>query len=194
MTREYPTHRNLMSRHQTHRQAELFRSYYQLVRRVALQHGARESDADDLAQRVFLIVFGKLANIRTGSEWAYVRAVTIREAGHLRRTYARRAEVDAEALGPRSTGAPRLDDRLHRHRVLSSLLNRLGRLAETVRGTWWQHEVDGWSAQRIAEVEGVPVGTVKSRLLRARRELRAAHSPDSARPTAQYRNGARHLP
>ena len=47
----------------------------------------------------------------------------------------------------------------------------LSKLNEVQRATIWLREIEGFSYAEIAEVTGAPVGTVRSRLARARRDL-----------------------
>jgi RNA polymerase sigma-70 factor, ECF subfamily len=48
----------------------------------------------------------------------------------------------------------------------------LGRLPEEQRTLLWLREVEGQSYAELAEILGIPVGTVRSRLFAAREELR----------------------
>ena len=49
----------------------------------------------------------------------------------------------------------------------------LARLGPEPRSLLWLREVEGYSYAELAEIFGVPVGTVKSRLFAAREQLRA---------------------
>jgi RNA polymerase sigma-70 factor (ECF subfamily) len=48
----------------------------------------------------------------------------------------------------------------------------LMRLDADERGLLWLREVEGYSYEELAEILGVPLGTVKSRLFTARESLR----------------------
>lgn len=167
----HTTRRATLDASATH-ERELYRSYAPFIRRLGLRQGVHDADADDLVQRVFLVFFSKLVRIRPGCERAYLLSIAMREAGHVRRTYSRRAETESEALGPASSGALRIDEQVHRRHLLARASLALSELAEPVRKTWLAFELAGRSCRQIASSDGVPLGTVKSRLRRARRELK----------------------
>ena len=154
------------------RQRRLLIQHCHVVRQIARCHGVALADVDDVLQRVLLTVLGKVGQIRPGSERAFVVAVARYEAAHMRRTYYRRSELAEEAIPPRSSGQPRLDDWLHRRVMLSRVNAVLAEMDPKFCEVLVQSTIDGWSCERIARHAGVPVGTVKTRLRSARRELR----------------------
>lgn len=153
-------HRVLMLRYETD------------VRIAARRFGVATGDIDDIVQRVFLIVLSKLGQIQLGSERAFVVAVARREAAHMRRTYRRRSETHEEAAPPYSSGQPRPDDSFHRRSQLLRVLDAMARIDPTSCEALVKSSVYGWSCERIAQGDGIPVGTVKSRIRRARLELK----------------------
>jgi len=154
------------------RQRLLLIHHCQVVRQIARCHGVALADIDDVVQRVLLTVLGKVGQIRPGSERAFVVAVARYEAAHMRRTYYRRSELAEDAMPPRSSGQPRLDDWLHRRVMLSRVNAVLAEMDPKFCEVLVQSTIDGWSCERIARHAGLPVGTVKTRLRSARRELR----------------------
>ena len=60
---------------------------------------------------------------------------------------------------------------LLRNSLSEEVESALSELNEVQRATIWLREVEGFSYAEIAEVTCVPVGTVRSRLARARRYL-----------------------
>lgn len=154
------------------RQRLLLIHHCHAIRQIARCHGVALADVDDVVQRVLLTVLGKVGQIRAGSERAFVVAVARYEAAHMRRTYYRRSELTEESIPPRSSGQPRLDDWLHRRVLLSRVNTVLAEMDPKFCEVLVQSSVDGWSCERIARHAGVPVGTVKTRLRSARRELK----------------------
>jgi RNA polymerase sigma-70 factor, ECF subfamily len=69
----------------------------------------------------------------------------------------------------------------------SSLVgDAFGRLPEDQRTLLWLREVEGQSYAELAEILGIPVGTVRSRLFAAREELRKVwHATPTAKPIAK---------
>jgi RNA polymerase sigma-70 factor (ECF subfamily) len=60
-----------------------------------------------------------------------------------------------------------------------------GRLVEDQRSLLWLREVEGHSYAELAEILGIPVGTVRSRLFAAREELRRVwHATREGKPNA----------
>lgn len=154
------------------RQRVLLIHHCHLVRQIARCHGVALGDIDDVVQRVLLTVLGKVGQIRLGSERAFVVAVARYEAAHMRRTYRRRSELTEDAIPPRSSGQPRLDDWLHRRVMLTRVNAALSEMDPKHCEVLVQSSIDGWSCERIARHAGVPIGTVKTRLRSARRELK----------------------
>jgi RNA polymerase sigma-70 factor (ECF subfamily) len=61
-----------------------------------------------------------------------------------------------------------------------------GRLPEEQRTLLWLREVEGQSYAELAEILGIPIGTVRSRLFAAREELRKVwHAVPMAKPVAK---------
>jgi RNA polymerase sigma-70 factor (ECF subfamily) len=57
---------------------------------------------------------------------------------------------------------------------LRDVSRAIAKLTEGQREAVFRIGLDGWSYERVAEVSGVPVGTIRSRLHRGRRKLRMA--------------------
>jgi RNA polymerase sigma-70 factor (ECF subfamily) len=58
-----------------------------------------------------------------------------------------------------------------------------GRLPEDQRTLLWLREVEGQSYAELAEILGIPIGTVRSRLFAAREELRKVwHASPTVKP------------
>lgn len=152
---------------------ELVDAHLAFVWRTLRRAGVSEADADDAAQRVFLTVSRRLDEIRAGAERAFIYSVAQGEASHVRRSYRRRAEVGQEPLEDRSTGRPRPDEVAGRQQALDHARRVLADMDEPLRQVFVLFEVEDLSCREIATLLGIPLGTVKSRLLRARGSFRA---------------------
>lgn len=82
----------------------------------------------------------------------------------MRRTYRRRSEV----------AAPPIDERIGQRQRLARVAAALGDMDDRLRDVLVMSELDEASSREIACALAIPVGTVKSRLRRAREELIAA--------------------
>jgi RNA polymerase sigma-70 factor (ECF subfamily) len=152
-------------------------------------------DAQDLMQDAFLQAFRKLGRFHGESSfytWVYRIAVNLALSGHRRRRAAgrRRDRVPGAALA--TVSDPRADDpsapleRAERDRLVQAALSAL---APDHRAVVVMKEFDGLRYDEIGAILGVPVGTVRSRLHRARCELRtrlhALMDVDEEQPAAQ---------
>lgn len=148
---------------------DLVGAHFDFVWRNVKRLGVREGDVDDTVQRVFLTAARKVDEIRDGAERAFLYAIAVREASHARRTYRRRGEEAGEdALADRSTGALRPDEQVDREQAKRLIAEVLDGMDEELRSVFVLFEVEEMTAAEIAELLGLPAGTVKSRLRRAR--------------------------
>lgn len=161
--------------------------------------GGRESDADDLLQEAALRAFrhfGALRDPNAGRSWLF----TILARTHLNRVRAagRRAEVPVADLDERAfeaalqewapTRGP--EDAWTADRLREWVAAALDDLVLPLRAVIWLVDVEGFRQREVAEMLGIPEGTVASRLYRARRQLRATLS-DSRRRTRSSGAGGR---
>lgn len=135
-------------------------------------------DTQDLMQEAFLLAFQKLDRFHGDSSfytWVYRIAVNLTLSGHRRRRAAARwrDEVRGQTLelacDPRENDPSAPLERGERDRAIQDALSAL---APEHRAVVVMKEFDGLHYDEIAAMLGVPVGTVRSRLHRARCELR----------------------
>jgi RNA polymerase sigma-70 factor (ECF subfamily) len=136
-----------------------------------------DQDAEDLAQEVFVRVYRALASFRGESSfrtWLYKVVVNVARSYHTRRRRQRAVWADSGADDAVAFDPPdRVDfeaswlTRDAVERALDTLPEEL-RLAVTLR------DVHGLEYRDIAETTGAPLGTVESRIFRARQRLRRA--------------------
>lgn len=135
-------------------------------------------DAQDLMQEAFLRAFQKLDRFHGESSfytWVYRIAVNLTLSGHRRRRVAARRRDDTRGLTLETASDPRDNDPsgpLERSERDQLIQNALNTLAPDHRAVVVMKEFDGLRYEEIGAILGVPVGTVRSRLHRARCELR----------------------
>jgi RNA polymerase sigma-70 factor (ECF subfamily) len=129
-------------------------------------------DAEDVAQDAFLRAFHRLDKLRrTGSFAAWLMRIVQYAAFDVlerrRRVDERETHEEVTDIGHERTPASLLEEDERRE--------RLGRKVELLRP---EHrvvlvlrDVEGWSYEEIATATGMPLGSVKGRLHRARMEL-----------------------
>lgn len=140
----------------------------------------------DLAQETFLRAFEKLASFNAQAAfgtWLYSIAVNqVRSEMRKRSAQKNRQPLSLDALGGDEEGrgldpaddSPDARERLETREHCALLLEAVDRLAPENREVIVLREFQDLSYEDIAEAVGVPVGTVRSRLHRARSELREA--------------------
>ncbi len=153
---------------------DVYTRWFDEVSRWVRAFGGLDADLDDLTQEVFLIVRRKLAqfdgkNIRG---WLYrISQRTVRD--YRRRAWFRRAPKKEEDP-PESGSFARPEDPtelLERREAERLLVQILAKMSQTRRAAFILFEIEGYSGEEIAELEGVPVNTVWTRLHHARKEF-----------------------
>lgn len=134
-------------------------------------------DARDVAQDAFVKAFLKLETFERSSAfytWLYRIAFNAAMSWKRRQKPAVSIDQQREQWGQDPPGgeAPP-EDRLERQELAAQVQIALSRLSEEHRAIVVLREIDGCDYDTIAEVLGLPAGTVRSRLHRARLQLRA---------------------
>lgn len=167
---------------------ELVNRYQDKVYRLALRFVRTEAEAKEVVQDTLLTVWRKLDSFKGDalfSSWLY--RVTANAALMRLRSQRRHAEVSTEDLEPSvlehapgygqvddpgSNWARRPDDQLQSERLKAEIQRAVDALPEIYRTVFLIRDVDGHSTEETAEILGVSVPTVKTRLHRARLALR----------------------
>ena len=162
---------------------DLLQRFQQPVYTLALRLLNDAGEACDVVQEVFLKVFRNIGSFRGQSSlktWIY--RITVNEAHNTRRWFFRhrRREVELD-LKPEDTrnwkemipdgGRSPFDEACdhEQHVMIESALERIN---PTFRAAVVLRDITDLSYEEIAEVLGVSLGTVKSRILRGREALR----------------------
>jgi len=175
---------------QTEAYGTLVQRYQDRLFPTVLRLTGSVEDALDLVQETFLRAYEKL-NLFQGESsfytWVYRIAVNLALSGRRKRSWLRLSDTPQAEAADRSETDPALPlERAERERIVQEALNAL---APDHRAVVVLKEFDGLRYEEIAAILGVPVGTVRSRLHRARCDLRERLRPlidDDARSTAGY--------
>lgn len=146
------------------------------VYNLALGYTGRHHDAEEIAQTVFVKVWKALPQFRGASAfstWLY-RLTLNACTDHYRRERKHREDLslDDPDLAPIRDAAPSPEEIVIQREEEAILRKALAELPEQHRVILILREMDGLDYQEIAQVLELQVGTVKSRLTRARRALR----------------------
>ncbi|MEJ0070084.1 MAG: sigma-70 family RNA polymerase sigma factor [Pseudomonadota bacterium] len=158
-----------------------------------------DADAEDVVQEAFLRAFKFLDGFRGGNERAWLLTI-VRHTCFSWLQQNRPAEVvagfdleagdlDRAALDPTFRPTPDADDPeiALLHQADEDLLNRMiGELPPQFREVVVLRELEDLSYKEIAEIAAIPIGTVMSRLARARKALQRSWS---RRRTEEARHG-----
>jgi len=158
----------------------MFRLYSAPLRLFLRRYTSCPDTADDVAQETFLQLWRRHNGFdpARGTLKQYLFGIARKQAAHSRRDGPpAEAEVEAAELTETPSAALRqpslqpggsiaADDRT------ADLNEALARLEPEERTLLWLREVEGYSYAEMADILGVPLGTVKSKLFSARAALR----------------------
>jgi RNA polymerase sigma-70 factor (ECF subfamily) len=174
---------------------ELVLTYQQQVYNLAYRIMSDPASAADATQDAFISAYQSLDRFRGGSFKSYMmRIVSNRCYDELRRRKRRPAtsfedfgEVDEEANPALINGHERPDEYTERQEMSHVIQSGIKMLPADQRITLVLSDVQGMSYQEIAETMNVSLGTVKSRLARARGKLRDYLRTERELLPARYR-------
>ncbi len=171
---------------------ELLARFQQPVYTLCLRLLNDESEASDVVQEVFLKVFRNIGRFRGQSSlktWIY--RIGINEAHNARRWFfrhrRREIELDTDPGESRSwkdtiaDGSRSPFDMVSDHEQAGIIQAALERINPVFRAAVVLRDVTDLSYEEIAEILGVSLGTVKSRILRGREALRQELTGDLKR-------------
>jgi RNA polymerase sigma-70 factor (ECF subfamily) len=163
--------------------AELVNEHQRMVYQLSLNLLGDHNEALDLSQEVFLRVFRTIHTFRGASQlrtWIY--RIVINQARNRQRWWRRRHKAQQVSLDdhirdhgelPESSNGASPDRLLGQKQLAERIRAALDRLPFDQKTALVLREIDGLSYEEIGYSLGIAVGTVKSRLARAREALRA---------------------
>ncbi len=164
---------------------ELIDLYRDRVFNVTFRMLGNRAEAEDIAQEVFIAVFKTIDTFREESKFStWLYRVAVNHAKNrikylARRNDRNRAEIDdntpdsdSVGLGGGSTRPARPDHALAGAQMEQVLQAAINTLDEEHRALVVLRDIEELSIEEIYEITGIPDGTVKSRLHRARAALR----------------------
>jgi RNA polymerase sigma-70 factor (ECF subfamily) len=149
--------------------AEWFHRYFDTLWRLVARLGVAGHHIDDVVQETFIAASRRRADIREGYERRFLISAAVRLASNFRqRAHVRREVSDSERLELEASALPDPEGLLIEKRYRSLLDAALASLSDGHREVFVLYELEGFSTPEIADLLGVPLGTVASRLARAR--------------------------
>ncbi len=143
--------------------------HYDFVWRTLRRLGVPPHSIEDAGQQVLMVLARRMDEVRVGSERAFMAATAVRVAADVRKKVARlREDLDPIAISERVCPAPNAEELLDQGRARELLDVVLNRMPEDARTVFVFYELEDMSTATIAELLGLPLGTVASRLRRGR--------------------------
>ena len=159
---------------------ELVRRWQNLVFSLCRNHLKEQTLAEEMTQEVFLAAFRSISSFRGQAKFStWLVRITVNHCRNAHLYHYRRKRGEHEPLegvnpeNPRqiSNSTPNAEDQLAEKDRRRLLEEGLGKLPEQQRLVILMRDLQGLSYEEISSSLGLPIGTVKSRLHRARSEL-----------------------
>ncbi len=158
----------------------LVRGYTPLVYRLALRMLKEEQAAEDITQEVFMTVHRAITQhdpTRPLAPW--LARITynncLKRMAKTQRINKKELAMEGEPTDPRDDASP--ESLVNQGQVSRQIESALDRLSAQDRGLIVMRYREGFTDSEIAEATHMPVGTVKTRLHRARNRLKKYLTP-----------------
>lgn len=154
------------------------RETQRVVYQIAYGVLGNEADAEDVSQDVFLRAYRKLGGLRDPEKFrAWVARMSRRLALNHQRAAGRAQRRNSSWLENSALPAASAETEVAARDFTSRLRHEIHCLPEHLRSVLLLSAVDGLDTRQVADVLGIPHGTVRSRLHSARKQLLRRFSP-----------------
>ncbi len=131
-----------------------------------------QADGDDLFQEALLRAFEKLDGLREDGAfrvWLFRVIITVHRTRYRQAFWRRLLPIGGDVASGEASPESRIGAEARARLAL-------GELAHEVREAIVLHDIEGWKVEELAELEGVSVSAIKSRLSRGRERLRSIYA------------------
>ena len=153
---------------------EIFQLHHRRVYSLCLRMLGNSTEAEDLTQDVFVLVFRKLSSFRGESAFTtWLHRLTVNQVlMHFRKKHVKKEQLTG--YGEMPLGTMFGGNRFNRSPVLDRLAldEAIVQLPRGYRMVFLLHDVEGLEHSEIASLLGCSIGTSKSQLHRARMRMR----------------------
>ncbi|MBN2135782.1 MAG: RNA polymerase sigma factor [Acidobacteria bacterium] len=162
-------------KHDEDAQTTLMTRYYKKVYNISYKFVGKFSEAEDLTQEIFFKVFSQLDkyNLDGNFQFWLQRVAKNHCIDHYRKT-----RKEKQLLLQQQPEIPAKDDNLvdqqeilERKEKMKEILSYINDLPPSLKDCLVMRDLQGYSYQEISSILNLPVGTVKSRINRSRKEL-----------------------
>ena len=179
---------------------QLVLKYQDMMFRISLRILTDESSADDATQNAMIQAFRNIRSFRGGSFRSWLARVTVNASYDEMRRWKRQPSMSFEQVnsdGEEIESLPWMvdladgpEERYDSVELREALQRCVKALSSDYRLVVVLVDVEGMSYEEVARVANIPVGTVKSRLARARMQLRKSLQSYRGLLPAAYQRGA----
>jgi RNA polymerase sigma-70 factor (ECF subfamily) len=148
--------------------------HYDFVWRTLRYLGVPDAQAEDAAQQVLCVLARRLDDVAEGAEIPFLFSTARRVASETRRAARRRPAASTNDVDALVDAIPGPDELLDERRAQAVLREVLDSIPVDLRVVFVLFEIEELTLKEVASLLDIPVGTVGSRLRRARETFRSA--------------------
>ncbi|MEI9953299.1 MAG: RNA polymerase sigma factor [Pseudomonadota bacterium] len=145
------------------RLGRLIRKQFGFVWRLSRRIGLTENEVDSAVREVFEAAGQRIGDIRPGNERAFLFGTTLHVAARVRRNRDEQA-----AISDRAPALEDLDEAGQAREILGALLEQM---PLELRVVFVLSEIEQFASSEIAEIVGIPLATVSTRLAEAQEDF-----------------------
>ena len=150
----------------------LMTKYYPRVYASLFSFTKSKEDSEDIAQQTFVKVWQQINSFRGDSAlftWIYRIAINLAKNYVVSASYKKqKINISSDAVDIDFPTYDNPENSLMHDESLKNIKSYVNKLPETLRTAFTLREVDGMSYEEIANITNTPIGTVRSRIFRAR--------------------------
>jgi len=156
-------------------QQSLYEHFYGKMLAVCMRYGNGHDEALDMFQEAFIKVFKNLPKYgKQGSFEGWVRRIMVNTCiDHIRKNKKNNQMVELDDKHGSIEVEAEEDSGILEHVNFSDLIEMVQHLSPAYRSVFNMYIVDGFTHQEISDYLGISVGTSKSNLAKAKRNLRS---------------------
>ncbi|MDA7701717.1 sigma-70 family RNA polymerase sigma factor [Gammaproteobacteria bacterium] len=162
----------------------LMTKYYPRVYASLFTFTKSKEDSEDLSQQTFIKVWKKINSFRGDSAfftWVYRIAINLAKNHVVSSNYKKdKVNISADAIEMDFASHANPETDLMHSQSLNNVRSFINGLPESLRTAFTLRESDGLSYEEISLITDTPIGTVRSRIFRARESLLEFISQESA--------------
>jgi RNA polymerase sigma-70 factor (ECF subfamily) len=162
----------------------LMTKYYPRVYASLFTFTKSKEDSEDLSQQTFIKVWKKINSFRGDSAfftWVYRIAINLAKNHVVSSNYKKdKVNISADAIEMDFASYANPETDLMHSQSLNNVRSFINGLPESLRTAFTLRESDGLSYEEISLITDTPIGTVRSRIFRARESVLEFISQESA--------------